>query len=260
MHRMRCRLHATARVERFEKDRWHTEVESGTTRDSALEPNLFPGRWSARRAVPTEIAPLPLVCAEALERAGWWRPGSGETCRGGLVVAIEGISLPAHAGFVEELAEDPAIVGPSGFLYALPSTAASVIGLLFGLQDYQATLTEGALGGLKACGHALDALALDRVGESRRLLVAAVGQVPGERRAAAALALEVVDPGANPSSEETFVDVLTSTDSYDQMHVSPNRLGVDELVTTVRLLEDVPKDRSIRVGPDTLFEVLERGF
>ena len=176
----------------------------------------FPGRWNPRRAIPDEVAPLPAACAAALERARVWRSGGGESCAGGLVVATEGIHERALARFARELASDPAAVGASGFLWALPSTAASVIGLLFGLSDYQATVTEGDRGASSAFLHALDLLALGRL---RRVLVAAVGSAehtlaPGLRpqdnpalgavHVAAAIYLDAMDAATMSSRGERW--------------------------------------------------------
>ena len=99
-----------------------------------LSPDDFPGRWNRRRAIAPELLPLPRVAADALESAGWWQRGSGQACRGGLVVANDSGPVLASLDFTREIHARPdALVRPAGFLHSLPSTAASVLGLLFGL-------------------------------------------------------------------------------------------------------------------------------
>jgi len=153
-----------------------------------LRPEDFPGRWNPRRALPPDLDPLPGAAAMALEDAGWWRRGSGEGCPGALVVASDRASFIPGARFVRSLREGVS-PGPSDFLFALPSSAAAVLGMLFGLTDYQATAVGGPRAGRIALGHALDLL---RLGRHERILVAALGVVPGSGpplRLAAALCL-----------------------------------------------------------------------
>ncbi len=143
-----------------------------------LSPDDFPGRWNRRRAIAPELMPLPRVAADALESAGWWRRGSGEACRGGLVVANDSGPVLASLDFTREIHASPdALVRPAGFLHSLPSTAASVLGLLFGLTDYQACVVSGALSGVQALRHALDLLALARLD---RVLVTSLSVLHGE--------------------------------------------------------------------------------
>ncbi len=144
---------------------------------AALDPvdvAQFPGRWSPRRAVPEECAPLIGLVGQVLESAGWWERGSGEFVDGGLVVACDGLADAALVRFAGELRADPALVGPAGFLRALPSTTASVVGLLWGLRDYHATVVDGARSGIGALRHALDLLELRRLD---RVVVAALSVV-----------------------------------------------------------------------------------
>jgi hypothetical protein len=171
------------------------------------EPSVdwFPGRWDPRRRLPEEVAPLIDVAAAALERGGWWRRGSGEACAGALVAGCDGLALESHRAFVRELRADPAAVGPGKFLFALPSTPASVLGILFGLGDYQATAAQGAESGLQALRHGLDLLDCGRL---ERVLVAALSVAPlganelrvarrvSVVRVAAALAITALDPEA----------------------------------------------------------------
>ncbi len=146
---------------------------------NVLSPDDFPGRWNRRRAIAPELMPLPGVAADALESAGWWQRGSGEACRGGLVVANDSGPVLASLDFTREIHASPdALVRPAGFLHSLPSTAASVLGLLFGLTDYQACVVSGALSGVQALRHALDLLALGRLD---RVLVASLSVLRGER-------------------------------------------------------------------------------
>jgi hypothetical protein len=153
-----------------------------------LRPEDFPGRWNPRRSLPPDLDPLPEAAAMALEDAGWWKRGSGETCEGALVVASDRASFIPGARFVRSL-RDGVPPAPSDFLFALPSSAAAVLGMLFGLTDYQATAVGGPRAGRSAVGHALDLL---RLGRHERILVAALGAVPGPGpplRLAAALCL-----------------------------------------------------------------------
>jgi hypothetical protein len=151
-------------------------------------PEDFPGRWNPRRALPPDLDPLPAAAALALEDAGWWKRGTGQGCEGALVIASDRASFLPAARFVRSL-RDGAAPSPSDFLFALPSSAAAVLGMLFGLTSYQATAVGGPLAGRTALGHALDLLRLRR---EERVLVAALGAAPGPGpplRLAAALCL-----------------------------------------------------------------------
>jgi len=166
-----------------------------------LLPEDFPGRWNPRRALPPDIDPLADAAAMALEDAGWWTRGSGEACEGALVVASDRASFIPAARFVRSL-RDGASPSPSDFLFALPSSAAAVLGMLFGLTDYQATAVGGPRAGGTALGHALDLL---RLGRHERILVAALGAVAGPGpplRLAAAICLRAGDPTRYPGRVE----------------------------------------------------------
>lgn len=251
----------------------------------------FPGRWNPRRALPVEIDPLARVCATALESAGWWTRGGGEVVDGGLIVALEGVSLTAHAGFARELADDPAVLGPAGFLYALPSTAASVLGLLFGLRDHQATVTEGARGGVAALSHGIELLGLARLD---RVLVAGLGLAqqklapgprpldnpsPGDVRVAAALCLEPApERRADPEISRARVveielkeraredRILTGTRSCDEIPEAAARLGAKPLSSLVRWLAKAEDGETVELvearegqAPDGIVRVTTRG-
>jgi hypothetical protein len=141
--------------------------------------NDFPGRWNPRRELPPQIEPLALAAARALARAGWWVPGSGARVGGGLVVSLDGGALDSALDFARQIrGGSPRSVSPTAFLFSLPSAAASVLGLLFGLSDYQATVAAGPLSGVRALGHAVDLLALGRLD---RVLVAALSVAEGEQ-------------------------------------------------------------------------------
>jgi hypothetical protein len=137
--------------------------------DQALLSDAFPGRWNSRRAIPPAVEPAATAAALALQDAGWWRPGSGEHCVGALVVASDGASLSPTLQFARDLRDRPAsAIGPSSFLFSLPSSLAGVLGILFGLSEYQATMVGGAEVGIQALRHALDLLDL---GRQRRSMV-----------------------------------------------------------------------------------------
>lgn len=128
-----------------------------------LVPDAFPGRWNPRRAIPPDVEPAATAAALALEDAGWWRSGSGGHAAGALVVASDGASLPPTLDFARDLRDRPAsAVGPSSFLFSLPSSVAGVLGILFGLTDYQATMVGGSGVGIQALRHALDLIEVRR--------------------------------------------------------------------------------------------------
>ena len=147
---------------------------------ASFEVSAFPGRWDRHRAFPPELEPLPHVTGEALQTAGWWHPGSDVACGGGLVVGCDGGPLISTIQCARELSER-STVSPTSFLYALASTTTSVLGLLFGLGDYQATVVQGGLSGGLALHHALDLLTLERLD---RVLVAVLS-VAGRAQLAA---------------------------------------------------------------------------
>ncbi|MBI4603799.1 MAG: hypothetical protein HY721_17730 [Planctomycetes bacterium] len=151
-------------------------ASSPALRDGALPVDAFPGRWSPKRALPPEVEPAAAAAAIALEAAGWWRPGSGEGCAGGLVLASEGASaLPAER-FARALRGGPAqAVGPSDFLFSLPSTAAGVLGILFGLTDYQGTVAGEAGAGAEALKHAAEMMELGRLERALVVVLSARG-------------------------------------------------------------------------------------
>jgi hypothetical protein len=137
-------------------------------RASQITSGAFPGRWNPRRAIPADIEPLASAVALALEDAGWWVPGSGRSVAGALVVGVDrGSHLPALR-FAREV-QERASPGPSDFLFSLPSSAAGVLGILFGLTDYQATVVGESRAGLQALRHALDLL---RLGRQENIVVA----------------------------------------------------------------------------------------
>ena len=159
---------------------WHGDVSQAAPVVAADAP----GRWPARRTLPEEQAPLVTVVGAALSAAGWWTRGGGEPVRGGLVVASSSAPVVAAQKFCEELRSGADVIAPSSFIHALPSTAASMLGLLFGLLEYQATVVGGDLAGCVALCHGLDRL---RLGRLDRLVVAAlsVGFTEDSREAAA---------------------------------------------------------------------------
>lgn len=166
--------------------------------DGFLKPELFPGRWNSRRAIPADVEPGASAVACALQQAGWWTPGSGQDVSGGLVLASDGASLEPLRRFAHELEVRPdGAIGPADFLFSLPSTAAAVLGLLFGLREYQSTGVGGEEVLVQTLGHGLDLLALGRV---RRLCFVALS-VREARRQAVAWCLDGENPAALASVE-----------------------------------------------------------
>lgn len=163
-----------------------------------LQASQFPGRWNPRRSIPADIEPAATATARALEAAGWWRPHTGALVPGGLVVAVEGATLAPAVRFARDLEDRPgALRGPSDFLFSLPSTAAAVLGLLFGLPTSQATVVGGPEVALDALRHALDLLALRRV---ERVVLVTLSVTP-DRRAATAWCLAPLD-SASPEKHD----------------------------------------------------------
>ena len=132
---------------------------------------VFPGRWNRRRDLPEGLGCLVQAYATALKNAGWWTMGQTELVDGGSVLGTDYHSLSVSTRYARELAEHgPAGISPSDFLFSLPSSASAVLGVLFGLRHYQATVTGGGNAGFQAIQHARDILSLGRVG---RLVVGA---------------------------------------------------------------------------------------
>jgi hypothetical protein len=131
-------------------------------RDGALDPASCPGRWNPKRSIPPETDPLSAAAALALEDAGWWRPGQEGPVTGALIAAIDGAQLLPAERFLLDLHGGRA-PSPGDFLFSLPSSPAAVLGILFGLTDYQATVVGGEDVGLQALRHAMDLLELRRV-------------------------------------------------------------------------------------------------
>lgn len=140
-----------------------------------LDPRSCPGRWNPKRAIPPETDPIAAAAALALEDAGWWRPGEGSAVAGGLVVGIDGANLLPAERFLRDL-RDGRTPSPGDFLFSLPSSPAAVLGILFGLADYQATAVGGPDAGLRALRHAMDLLELRRV---ERVLLAVLSAADG---------------------------------------------------------------------------------
>lgn len=138
----------------------------------------FPGRWSKRRAIHEDLRPLAAAVADATRAAGWWTPGSGETVSAGLVIGIDLHGWGHMERWLESLArqgtDEADTLRPSTFLHALPSTPGSTLGLLFGLESYQATINTACLAGFGALAHAVDQLALGRL---ERVVVACLSAV-----------------------------------------------------------------------------------
>ncbi|MBI4618323.1 MAG: hypothetical protein HY720_32295 [Planctomycetes bacterium] len=153
----------------------------------------FPGRWDPRRSLDPVVGILVQALAGALERAGWWRAGSGEVVPGGLVVGtdVHGVDRAARFAALPDRSGGPRLA-PSEYLLALPSSASSVAGLLFGLAQYRATVSMHGLSGPAAVSHAAGLL---RAGRLERAVVATLTAVGP----AAARALGV------PEGEETPV-------------------------------------------------------
>jgi hypothetical protein len=134
----------------------------------------FPGRWSPRRAIQDDLRVVAQAVANATKAAGWWT--AGQTVDAGLVVGIDLHGWGPMSRWIASLADhsEGKTLRPSVFLHALPSTPASTLGLLFGLERYQATLDMGPLSGVAALAHALDQLTLGRL---ERVVVASLSAV-----------------------------------------------------------------------------------
>jgi hypothetical protein len=148
---------------------------SGIIENCVLDPCSCPGRWNPKRAIPPETDPIAAAAALALEDAGWWRPGEGMAVPGALVVGVDGANLFPAERFLRDL-RDGRAPSPGDFLFSLPSSPAAVLGILFGLTEYQATSVGGNDTGLRALRHALDLLELQRV---ERVLLAVLSAADG---------------------------------------------------------------------------------
>lgn len=150
---------------------WAGWVDDGARRrdsfggdSAAIDEDMFGEHWSPRRRFPDEIEPLPRVVGTALERAGWWRRGSGSLCPGGVIVGADGGFIEPSVHFANHLRNGySAHVSPNHFIHSLPSTTASLLTKLYGFTDYQTTFVHGAASGWLALGHALDLLSLGRI-------------------------------------------------------------------------------------------------
>lgn len=154
----------------------------------------FPGRWNARRALPDpSVGDLVRACARALRGAGWWNRGE-EAQPAILALGSDTHYLSNLVRFTEEVARSPSAgLSPSRFLFSLPSSVTSLLGILFALREYQTTITEGGASGVRAVEHATD---LITTGRAERALVAAFSASSARdsrESLAVALCLEAVD-------------------------------------------------------------------
>jgi hypothetical protein len=152
-------------------------AESGSFEPERLA-EMFPGRWNPRRSLPRGVDVLVAAVSGAAEDAGWWTPGQESLVDGGLVVGTDYQSLCVASSFARDLmADGPGGVSPSDFLFSLPSSAAAVVGILFGFRHYQATIAADGLSGFLGVGHAVDRLASGRI---PRLMVGVLSVVTPE--------------------------------------------------------------------------------
>ncbi len=147
--------------------------------------DLFPGRWDQRRPIHDDVRELVGAVAGALAEAGWWVPGSGAEVEGGLVVATDLQASGPSDRFGEAVASGEP-VSPTDFLFALPSSAAAVIGLTLGLLDYQATICGTVGAGAQAYRHGMELIA---AGELERVVVAGL-TLSGDFRMAVAYCID----------------------------------------------------------------------
>ena len=216
--------------------------------DPATLAALFPGRWNPRRALPDGLEPLVTACLMALEEAGWWREGMEDPVRGALVLGSDTHPLLAAAGFARELADrGPVGIGPTGFLFSLPSSATAVLGILLGLGEYQATAAEGGLSGFRAVAHALDLL---RAGRISRALIAAMSVVragpgaaliPGGEEAARAGTLDLavafcLDSEGTGAPRSSSLPRIEECRILDEAAAGAIPADVDEIAPAHRLL------------------------
>lgn len=159
-----------------------------------LEDRFVP-RWNPRRPLPAELRPAVEAGWRALEAAGWIQ-APGDPVDGGLLLAVDRPGFAAAERFAQQLGSTT--LRPAPFVASLPSTPAGTLGLLFGLQAYQATISHPELAPLYALQHARDLL---RAGTLRRVLLVALSTrepiaqarwdgAPQEARFAVALTLE----------------------------------------------------------------------
>ena len=149
--------------------------------------DAFGARWSARREMWSDARPLVHAVGRALITAGWWAPSSGAAVDAGQVVGVDMHPRGPAARF--GAAPDAASARATDFLFALPSSAAALVGIGFGLERYQATVAMHGLSGFAAVAHAFDAL---RTGRVERIVAAALTAGPEDEsdRSAVAWCLE----------------------------------------------------------------------
>jgi hypothetical protein len=160
-------------------------------------------------------------------RGGVWHPGSGASCEGGLVVGTDSAFLGPSARFAHRIERGySSSLSPNDFVFALPSTAASLLSKLYGLSEYQTAVVHGPFSGVMALGHALELMAVGRIS---RVVVAALSvgeesvrgsETPAEARLAAALYLE---PETSTKGVPLEIAVQRSTSSGAE----PSNTGED---------------------------------
>lgn len=214
----------------------------------STEPGLlaaqFPGRWNPRRALPAGLDGLVVAFAGALGGAGWWTPGQEAPVDGGLVLGTDYQYLSEAAGYAGDLRRlGPAGTSPTGFLFSLPSSAAAVVGILFGLRDYQATLVGGGRAGFQALAHAADRIAC---GRGQRLVTGALSRV-APACAAALKEAEGIEPEGDPGTLELAVALcLESTGAREGAGGAPavtpewDSAGAHSPELTASVLGDLP--------------------
>ena len=210
---------------------------------------LFPGRWNARRHVPAGLGVAVAATATALERAGWWTRGQEELVDGGLVLGSDFQSIGEALQYARDLvASGPAGASPTGFLFSLPSSAAAVLGILFGLKNYQATLTGGATAGIEALQHAHDRLSLRR---ASRLVAGALTIVTPE--------LAEILEAAERIPRETIVDLelavvvcLETSISMAPDESTPATIGSSEIGAVREVIDVIPAPLRTLAAPALL--------
>lgn len=228
---MKAALASTARI-----------VAGSAQREGVAElEDWFPGRWSPRRAIQDDLRVVAQAVANATKAAGWWT--AGQTVDAGLVVGVDLHGWGHMSRWIASLADhsEGKTLRPSVFLHALPSTPASTLGLLFGLERYQATLDMGPLSGFAALAHALDQLALGRL---ERVVVASLSAV--EPAVAARL------PGPLTGESEPFrlgVALCLERGQGVACRVSRTGESPSDSISSDTLLGDLPSGYRVLAAP-----------
>lgn len=247
-----------------------TGIASGSPPDD-LE-DWFPGRWNRNRRMWPDAGLMCHAIAQAAETGRWWRPGSGNTVNGGLVVGADLHALSPTRRFAEVVATGKPVTRATDFLFALPSSCAAIAGIVFGLEQQQTTFTTHGMSGYRALAFGCDLL---RTGRMDRVVVAALTALNPEDAAVAAelglltdagdglhLAVAfslVAGPDAPARAPLVACEVAAGPDSPDLVppatHLGLTQDGVAEVppaTPTSHWLEDLPAEYRVLAAPSLL--------